>query len=54
MTVIIKRSTDQESIKKILAQIPHKSKFDAVKFCGVLKIKKTPLLIQKELRDEWE
>lgn len=26
---------------------------DTVKFCGVIKLKEDPLVIQKKLRDEW-
>lgn len=27
---------------------------DTLKYCGVIKLKKDPLAIQKRLRDEWE
>ena len=54
MTVVIKKSSDQESINKAWKKLEHKSKFDVSKFCGVLKLNKSPLLIQKEMRDEWE
>ena len=54
MTVVIKKTSDQESIKKILKQLEHKSKFDVTKFCGVLQLDKSPLIIQKEMRNEWE
>lgn len=27
---------------------------DTKKFCGVLKLKEDPLIIQKQLRDEWQ
>jgi hypothetical protein len=54
MTVTIKKSSDKESIHKIWKQLEHKSKFDVSKFCGVLKLNKSPLVIQKEMRGEWE
>lgn len=54
MTVVIKRSSDQASIRKLLETLPKIGKFEALKFCGVLKLKLTPLEIQKRMRDEWE
>jgi len=57
MTIIIKKGTD----KKTLAAIWDKLKeitsttngLDSNKFCGVLKLEKDALAIQKEMRDEW-
>lgn len=54
MTIIIKRSSDKAQIQRKLGQMPHQSKFDAQKYCGVIKLKKSPLEIQKALRDEWK
>ncbi len=54
MTVVIKRFADKASIRKLLGTIPKISKFDSQKFCGVLKLKRSPLDIQREMRDEWQ
>ena len=54
MTVVIKKSSDKAQINKIWKQLKHKSKFDVSRFCGVVKLEKSPLAIQKEMRDEWE
>ena len=54
MVIIIKRSSDKEKIKALLEGLPRKGKFDAYKHCGVLKLKRSPIDIQKALRDEWE
>lgn len=54
MTVVIKRSSDQASIDKLLDTLPKTSKFDAYKYCGVLELDASPLAIQKAIRDEWE
>jgi hypothetical protein len=34
--------------------MPSRKKLDAKKYCGVIKLKEDPLVIQKRLRDEWE
>jgi preprotein translocase subunit Sss1 len=31
-----------------------KKDFDALKYCGVIKLKEDPIDIQKKMRDEWE
>lgn len=54
MTVVIKRSSDKASIRKLLETLPKTGKFEAYKFCGVLKLKLSPLEIQKLMRDEWK
>ena len=54
MTIVIKRSLDKARIQQLLGTLPRTSKFNAQKFCGVLKLKRPPLEIQKELRDEWK
>jgi len=54
MTVVIKSSSDMDSILKILYELPKKGKFKAHQFCGILKLDKSPLEIQKSMRDEWE
>ena len=54
MTVIIKRFTDKASIEKLLRTLPRVNGFDAHKFCGLLKLKRSPLDIQNEMRNEWK
>ena len=54
MTVVIKRSSDKAIIDKLLDLLPKTSKFDAHKYCGVLKLHASPLAIQKAMRDEWK
>ncbi len=57
MTIIINKNTTKKEFVKLLSSIK-KSKsnngIDLSKHCGVLKLKKNPLQIQKEMRDEWE
>ena len=54
MTVVIKRYADKASIRKLLGTLPKVSKFDPQKFCGALKLSRSPLDIQKEMRNEWQ
>ncbi len=54
MTLVIKRFTDKASIRKLLGTIPKIGKFDSQKFCGALKLSRSPLDIQKDMRDEWQ
>ncbi|WP_158267573.1 hypothetical protein [Adhaeribacter arboris] len=54
MVTIIKRGTDKQEIEKILANLESTKKFDAYKYCGVVKLDKDALDIQKIMRDEWK
>jgi hypothetical protein len=65
MVVTISSKSTPEEIKKALAKLekglkpikankkPEK-KFDAFKYCGVIKLKGDPMKIQKAMRNEWE
>jgi len=52
MVVVLKTDKDVAKIKKALAERQTK-KFDAKKFCGVLKTDEDALEIQLRLRNEW-
>lgn len=57
MTIIINKNTTKKEFVKLLASIKRSKKtsgIDLSKHCGVLKLKKDALQIQKEMRDEWE
>jgi hypothetical protein len=51
MVVIIKKGQNKKSIKVQLKKLQHG--LDADKYCGVIRLKEDPLLIQQRLRDEW-
>jgi hypothetical protein len=56
MTVIIKKGASPDDLKKINQKInatTTQKGFDAYRYCGVIKLKKDALSIQKRLRDEW-
>jgi hypothetical protein len=57
MTIIIDKNTTKKEFVKLLASISKTKKtigVDLSKHCGVLKLKKDPLQIQKEMRDDWK
>jgi|GEM_PF-1773260 hypothetical protein len=55
MVTTIKPKTKKEEIKKLLSLTkPDYKLLDSSKYSGKIKIKKSPILIQKKLRDEWE
>ncbi len=53
MVTIIKKGQSKQTIEKILLTQKSGRKFDAKKHAGSIKLKESPLLIQKKLRDEW-
>jgi hypothetical protein len=57
MTYIINRKTTRGELEKSFLKIKRKKTKQSVnldKYCGILKLKETPLEIQKKLRDEWQ
>ncbi|WP_185154396.1 hypothetical protein [Fulvivirga sp. M361] len=54
MVTVIKKGTDKEIIDKLLKEALKTKGVDTHKYCGVIKLKEDPLVIQKRLRDEWE
>ncbi len=57
MVLVLKKGASKKEIEQInkkLRQMPSRKKLDARKYCGVIKLKEDPLVIQKRLRDEWE
>ena len=57
MTVIIKKDIGKKEFEKILIAFKKNKKTNGVdtsKHCGSIKLNKDSLIIQKEMRDEWE
>ncbi len=53
MVTVIKQGSSKASIKQLIEKLQSNKGIDAKKFCGVIKLKEHPLIIQKKLRDEW-
>jgi len=43
-----------EDLKKALAQLPAGKVFNAVRHCGVIRLREDPLTFQKRVRNEWQ
>jgi hypothetical protein len=56
MTTILKKSKniDFDKINQNLEKNRQNRAVDIKKFCGTIKLKKDALLIQKDMRHEWE
>lgn len=56
MVVVLKKGASREEIEKLRIKpaLKKPAGVDTKKYCGVLKLKEDPLIIQKKMRDEWE
>ncbi|MCS6973511.1 MAG: hypothetical protein NZM13_03415 [Cyclobacteriaceae bacterium] len=55
MATVVKKKSGKRKIQKVLNKaLTEKGGVDTFKYCGSVKLKKDPLIIQKELRNEWE
>ncbi len=56
MVYIIDKKTTKKELELLFPKKRGKKTkgFDAKKFCGILKLKMSPLAIQKKLRNEWD
>jgi hypothetical protein len=56
MVTIIKQGLKKDSITKLLNRLSNKpgKGIDTHKYSGLIRLKRDPLDIQKELRNEWE
>lgn len=57
MTVVLDKKTKKKEFQKILASMASEKnakEVDTLKYCGIIKLDKDPLAIQKEMRDEWK
>ena len=56
MVLTINKNSSLREVEKLLARLLNRRKkgMNAKKYCGILHLKKDPLQIQKELRNEWE
>ena len=53
MVTVFKQGSSKASIRKSLEKLKSKKGIDAIKFCGVIKLKDHPLIVHRRLRDEW-
>jgi len=53
MVIVIQQGTSKEKLELLLKKFKTKKGENTKKYCGVIKLKESPLLIQKQLRDDW-
>lgn len=53
MVTIIKKGISKKLLLERIRKIKSKRKFNALKYCGVIKLNGNPLEIQISLRNEW-
>jgi hypothetical protein len=57
MITTLKQGADVKTIQEILMKIsslPPSKGINAKKYCGIIHLNESPLVIQKKMRDEWE
>lgn len=54
MTTIIRKNLSKADIQELLKKVVPVKRFNAFKYCGVIKLTIDPLKFQRQLRDEWE
>ena len=54
MATVIKKKTQKRDISKRFNKEISSKGVDTHKYCGVIRLTRDPLAIQKELRNEWE
>lgn len=54
MVLVLKKGASKQRMSAILKKLQTKKGVDTKKYCGTIKLKQDALVIQKQLRDEWE
>lgn len=54
MVTVLKKGLKKEAISKMLEHLSKKKGFNSKKHNGVIRLKESPIAIQKKMRDEWK
>ncbi len=57
MVTIIRKDSSEKELKEAMQKLSERQKekgVDTFKYCGIIRLKKDPLLIQKKMRNEWQ
>jgi hypothetical protein len=54
MVLVLKKGANKKEMDKISEKIQLTKGVDTKKYCGTVKLKEDPLVIQKQMRDEWQ
>lgn len=52
MVTVIKKGANKKELERALSKVGKTKKFDAYKYCKVIRLKEDPLNIQKKMRNE--
>ena len=53
MVIVIQQGTTKEKLELLLKKFKTKKGVNTKKYCGIIKLKESPMQIQKQLRNEW-
>ena len=53
MVLVLKKGATKKEMDNISQKLEATKGVDTKKFCGILKLKEDPLIIQKKMRNEW-
>ena len=54
MVSLIDKNTTVEQLQRVITKSQAKRGINAMKYCGVIHLKESPLAIQKRMRREWK
>ncbi len=54
MVSVIDKNTTTEQLKAAIKKVQSKRGVNTLKYCGTIKLKESPLAIQKRMRNEWK
>ena len=54
MVLVLKKGASKTEMENISAKLHVTKGVNTKKYCGVIKLKEDPLVIQKQMRDEWK
>lgn len=54
MVSVIDKNTTAAELKAAIKRVQPKRGVNTLKYCGTIKLKESPLTIQKKMRNEWK
>jgi len=54
MVLVLKKGASKKEMENISAKLQVVKGVNTKKYCGVIQLKEDPLVIQKQMRDEWK
>ncbi|MFZ5552779.1 MAG: hypothetical protein ACOZCO_06670 [Bacteroidota bacterium] len=54
MVTIIKEGSQKKTLMRLMKRLSRKRGFSSGKYAGIIKLRMSPVKLQKQWRDEWE